>query len=252
MKIIAHRGDHTAHAENTLPAFQSAVDAHADGFEFDVRLTSDHVPVVFHYVTLMHTTGSGVVANYTYDDIRQLRVTHPETAAQYLIPTLRDVLEAFGGKTYLEIHVQSFSPETITEIGALLNEYPSIWDQAEITSFEPAVLLGFQNICPGLKTDFLFGRASEWMTLDIAAQIAVEKARLAKAHAVHFHPSQLSASVVDYMRKHGFEVHAWDINTQEQFDHITALGIEQFSTDNLSLFPHLLRKPGLSTGVHPF
>ena len=53
MKVIAHRGDHTIHPENTLPAFQAALDANAFGIEFDVRLTADLVPVVFHYFTLL-------------------------------------------------------------------------------------------------------------------------------------------------------------------------------------------------------
>jgi len=39
--VIAHRGEHLHHPENTLPAYQAAIDAGADFIEVDVRTTSD-------------------------------------------------------------------------------------------------------------------------------------------------------------------------------------------------------------------
>ena len=46
--IIAHRGASALAPENTLAAFQKAIDDGAEGIEFDVRLAKDGVPVVFH------------------------------------------------------------------------------------------------------------------------------------------------------------------------------------------------------------
>jgi glycerophosphoryl diester phosphodiesterase len=46
--VIAHRGEHLRHAENTLPAFQAAIDAGADYFECDVRTTADGRLVLMH------------------------------------------------------------------------------------------------------------------------------------------------------------------------------------------------------------
>ena len=45
---ISHRGEHLHHPENTLPAFQAAIDAGADYFELDVRTTSDGKLVLSH------------------------------------------------------------------------------------------------------------------------------------------------------------------------------------------------------------
>ena len=39
--VISHRGEHLQHPENTLPAYQAAIDAGADYFEVDVQTTSD-------------------------------------------------------------------------------------------------------------------------------------------------------------------------------------------------------------------
>ena len=48
-EIVAQRGIPTESPENTIPAFQKAIDLGADAVEFDVRLTSDNVPIVYHY-----------------------------------------------------------------------------------------------------------------------------------------------------------------------------------------------------------
>ena len=45
--IIGHRGASAIAPENTLAAFQRAIQVGADGIEFDVRLSKDGVPVVF-------------------------------------------------------------------------------------------------------------------------------------------------------------------------------------------------------------
>jgi glycerophosphoryl diester phosphodiesterase len=241
MKLIAHRGDHTKHPENTLPAFQAALDANVYGVEFDVRLTADNVPVVFHYFTLMGTTGTGIFADYDYDHIKTLRVLsedgQPGDQNDYRMPPLGEVLELFGGEMYLEIHIHPAAPEVIAVVGTMLNNHRSIWDSVEVTSYEPAILLGLQEFCRGITTDLLVPRSEDWMTPEIAARIAVEKARLARARAVHLHVSQLSPRTADYVRGNGLEIHCWDVNSLDTWNTIAALGIEQFTTDNIHRFP---------------
>ena len=95
--IIAHRGDLSTAPENTLPAFQRAWDAGADGVELDVRVTRDGKLVVFHDRTLERTSnGRGPVSNFTLTEIRSLDVGSwfgpafkGETA-----PTLDEVFES--------------------------------------------------------------------------------------------------------------------------------------------------------------
>src|SRR5947209_4506366 len=54
--VIAHRGEHLSHPENTIAAFQAAVDAGADFFELDVRTTSDGKFVLMHDSTVDRMT----------------------------------------------------------------------------------------------------------------------------------------------------------------------------------------------------
>ena len=68
--IIAHRGHVSAAPENTMPAFQEALDAGADGVELDVRITRDGQLVVFHDRRLERTSNvHGLLSQYTLADI---------------------------------------------------------------------------------------------------------------------------------------------------------------------------------------
>lgn len=98
---IAHRGASLAAPENTLAAFQLAIDSGYDYIELDVRLTRDGVPVIIHDRTLERTTGvAGYVHETDYADIRELDAGSwfaPEFADQR-IPTLEEALQLMSGK----------------------------------------------------------------------------------------------------------------------------------------------------------
>ena len=73
MKIFAHRGRHgSGVAENSLTAFQGAIDAGADGIETDIRVDADGVPILFHDRAL----GGAAVAGLRRDEIAA-RAGHP-------------------------------------------------------------------------------------------------------------------------------------------------------------------------------
>ena len=67
--ITAHRGYAAVAPENTMSAFEAAVNAGADACEFDVHMTLDGTLVVFHDDTIGRTTnGTGVLSELTYED----------------------------------------------------------------------------------------------------------------------------------------------------------------------------------------
>jgi glycerophosphoryl diester phosphodiesterase len=71
--VIGHRGASGAAPENTIAAFQAAVEQGADAIEFDVRLSSDGIPMVFHDPTLGRTTDrSDPVAALTAEALGRL------------------------------------------------------------------------------------------------------------------------------------------------------------------------------------
>jgi glycerophosphoryl diester phosphodiesterase len=236
-QIVAHRGVPSEYPENTIPAFQKAVESGADAVELDVRLTKDKVPVVYHYYYLDKTTSlPGPIFNYSYQQLSQVKFLNtPGDDDTLKIPTLRETLETIGGQIGLEIEIKGPEPECTTIIGEVLQDFRSIWGSMEITSYEVALLLNIKEQCPGITTDLLYPLSQPWMKLDVVAFEALHKARLAQARAVHLHPSQLSYEVVHFVRSGGVEIHAWDVNDEGALQACVEFEIPKVCTDNFEM-----------------
>jgi glycerophosphoryl diester phosphodiesterase len=227
VEIVAHRGAPGEWPENTLPAFERAIALGADNVELDVRLSRDGVPVVYHWTYLQElTTLSGPVFDYTASELRQAVFVgengrFPTTC---FIPTLDQLLAALGGRIGLEIELKGPEPEAAQQAAAVLLRNKGLWERIEVTSYEA---------CPGLATDLLFPRSEPWMGLDVVAYNAAQMGRLARATAVHLHPTQLFPQVVDRVRASGMAVHAWDVNDAAALQIAFDLGIPRLCTDRL-------------------
>ena len=101
---FAHRGSRVLWPENTMEAFQGAVDLGYRYIETDVQLTRDRVVVVFHDDTVDRLTNAdGRVRDWLYEDLAHLDAAwsfdaaagHPRRARGVGISTLHEVLTAF-------------------------------------------------------------------------------------------------------------------------------------------------------------
>jgi glycerophosphoryl diester phosphodiesterase len=235
-QIVAHRGAPIKAPENTMPAFQHAIELGADAIEFDVRLTSDHIPVIYHYFYLEELThASGSIFNFTYDQLQKIQFLEKSdnTTDNCKILTLDEVFETIGGQIGLEIEIKGPEPESSEIIGRVLNRFENLWNHIEITSYEPILLNTIRNQCPGITTNLLFPRSESWMKPDVIAYLAVQRSRLAKAEAIHLHPTQLSAETLSHIWKNGIHVHAWDVNDEYSLKKIVELNLPRICTDNL-------------------
>lgn len=71
--VAAHRGFSEKYPENTIPAFQAAIDLNVDQLEIDIRVTKDDHLVIIHDATVDRTTnGTGKVCDYTLEELRRL------------------------------------------------------------------------------------------------------------------------------------------------------------------------------------
>ena len=110
--VISHRGEHLHHPENTLPAFQAAIDAGADYFELDVRTTSDGKLVLSHDGSVSRrTNGKGDIGKMTFDEVRALDAgikSGPEFAGTK-VPTFDEALDLARGKIGIYVDVKNAS-----------------------------------------------------------------------------------------------------------------------------------------------
>jgi glycerophosphoryl diester phosphodiesterase len=237
-EIVAHRGVRFEEPENTLASFRRAIELGADAVEFDVRLTADHIPVVYHYYYLdQYTTGHGPIFLHTLEQLRGLRVLCPENpkAAEGGISTLEEVIEQIGGLIGMEIEIKGPEPEAPVLIGELLARYERLWPSMEVISFVPALLLEFRRVCPGIPVDWLCPVSESWMKMDVTAYQAAHLARLAKARAVHLQAAQLSAEGIALISSFGLQIHTWDVNDRAALERIRQFGIPRVCTDQVRL-----------------
>ncbi len=154
--VIGHRGASAEAPENTLPAFQRAVEEGADALELDVQVTADDVAVVLHDLTLDRTTGaSGPIALRRWDELRDVdagyRFTTDGAAFPFRgkgvrIPALIEVLAAFPDVPLLiEIKVpeaQRAVLRAIAEAGAVDRCVVASEHWQALTECEPPYLRG--------------------------------------------------------------------------------------------------------------
>jgi glycerophosphoryl diester phosphodiesterase len=101
---IAHRGEHLAHAENTIPAFEEAIRVGADFIEVDVRTSVDGKLVLSHDATVDRcTNGKGRVAEMTFEQLEAL------DAGGAKIPSFDQVLDLARGKIGIYVDVKNAS-----------------------------------------------------------------------------------------------------------------------------------------------
>jgi glycerophosphoryl diester phosphodiesterase len=115
---ISHRGEHLHHPENTIPAFQAAIDAGADFIEVDVRTTADGRLVLMHDATVDRcTNGHGEVARMTFEEIRRLDagVRSGPAFAGIRVPSFEEALAMARGKIGVYIDAKSISARDLVD-----------------------------------------------------------------------------------------------------------------------------------------
>jgi glycerophosphoryl diester phosphodiesterase len=160
--IIAHRGASATAPENTLAAFRAAIDAGADGVEFDVQLASDGVPVVIHDTTLKRTAGVDKrVADLTSAELGTADVGSwfGLQFAGEAVPTLEQTLQLLSdhdGPIYIELkcELDNFRPLVAAVCDQIRSA--SILPQIIVKSFRLAAIPEVRRLLPGVRTAALF------------------------------------------------------------------------------------------------
>ncbi len=121
VRIVAHRGAMADRPENTMAAFQRALELGADVVEVDVRTSSDGRLFVLHDSTLDRTTdGSGNPSDHTLQELRRLDAGSwfaPRYSFE-IIPSLREVLKWGGDRTVILLDLKESGREFTEAVAA--------------------------------------------------------------------------------------------------------------------------------------
>lgn len=214
----AHRGlfDNKSNApENSLNAIRKAVDA-GYGIEFDIQLSKDNIPVIFHDASLKRVCGiDGRVWDYTCEELQKIKLADSDQT----IPTLAEVLKVVDGRVPLIIEYKMDGVDTkVCELGnELLKDYKGLYC---IESFHPFAVRWYKKHRPDIvrgqiSMDFKrHGRNQficEFMT-HLLTNFITRPDFIAYCHQ---DADKLSRRVC---RKLGALSVAWTIKSQEQYE----------------------------------
>jgi glycerophosphoryl diester phosphodiesterase len=214
MLIIGHRGARALEPENTLRALRRGM-ACADLVEVDVRLTKDGIPVAIHDATVDRTTdGTGPVKGYTIEDLKRLDAGEGET-----IPTLREVLDLVYGQAGLVAEIKEPGTEAVI-VSALMDRMP---ERLFLVSFHPGSVAMAKKLLPGVPAGLIYSQE----TAD-----PVDLARSVQADLILPRWDLLSREAVERAHNAGLLVVPWTLNTEDDIEAATRLGVDGIASDD--------------------
>lgn len=221
MLKIAHRGAKAYEPENTLQAFQKALDLNSDGIELDVHLSADEDIIVIHDETIDRTTnGKGLVNDFTLAELKSFLID-----GKNQIPTLNEVFALVDKKCLINIELKGLG--TPSKVVSLIEQYISEknWNYNHfiISSFDWNMLQETST----LNSKIAIGVLTE-ENLDTALAFA-EKI---KAKAIHPDFNLLNEENVRQIQEKGFLVLPWTVNTKEDIQKVKSFKVNGIISDN--------------------
>lgn len=228
-KVWAHRGASGYAPENTLDAFQKAVEMGADGIELDVQMTKDGELVVIHDETIERVSdGKGWVKDYTYNELKQFNFnkTHSEYEKEE-IPTLEQVYLLIK-PTNLMINVEIktgivFYPE-IEERVLELTDRLGMKDRVIYSSFNHYTVRKIKELDPEAKTGMLYEDGIV-DAVDYAADVL---------HADALHPADFNVwypGFLERCRERKRLLHVWTVNEEKDMRQLCEAGVDALITN---------------------
>lgn len=227
MLVVAHRGYSSKAPENTMAAFELALEAGSDGLELDVHLTKDGKVIVIHDHTLERTSnGTGIVEQYTLAELQQLDAGSwfsPDYKGERL-PSLREVCELVKDKDILfnvELKAALGFEQLNYKVAELLDEY-ELNEKTVISSFNHYALVHFKQIRPHVRTGILYSAAlvNPW-----------EYAKSIGATALHPNHKTIIPEIVSGAQQNGMMVNPWTVDAPEDIERMKLAKIDSIITN---------------------
>lgn len=232
--IFAHRGA-SAHApENTIAAFELALAQQADAIELDVKLSSDGYVVVHHDPTLDRTTsGKGPLKNMTLAELKKLDAGSffSEKFKGELVPTLEDVFEAVGKRTFINIELTNYKTprDELVETVCMLTKKHKMQKSVMFSSFFASNLSKARSYLPDVPRGLLAldGFLGSW-----ARSFGFAFGKYQALHPFIKDMTQQEAARVHRLNR---RVHVWTVNDEQDMRRLFGWGVDGIFTDDPQL-----------------
>jgi len=236
---LGHKGASHDAPENTLAAFRLANAQGADGYELDVQLSRDGVPVVIHNFTVdAATDGSGPVSQLTLEELKRLDAGakfSPESQEER-IPTLAEVFDVMEPHmtVNVELKTASLGDNDLENVVIRLICERGLQKQVILSSFNPFSLLRVRRRAPGLKVGLLYAP-------DLPLVLRRAWFRLViRPDAMHPDYHMIDAAYMAWARTHGYQVNTWTVDDPEDMRRLAAMGVSAIITNRPDVLKRVL------------
>lgn len=223
MIVLGHRGGrgHGWPAENSLEAFQRAIDEGAAGVELDVRLCASGEPVVLHDPSLARATGGA--------DARPVHAVRrgdlPRLAGGAAVPDLEAALDLLRGRI-VNVEVKADVPARaplVRAVARAIARAPGA--EVVVSSFDPSIVLAFAALAPRVPRAMLVGARTP--RLAVGLPLVLRRAIV----AAHLDDAVLTAPRAARLGRAGLRVVGWTVNDPERARALAELGVAWLITD---------------------
>lgn len=230
--VTSHRGYSAVAPENTLPAFEAAINAGADCAELDVQMTKDGVVMLTHDTNLKRVTGKDAnIYNLTYEEVRALDAGS-FFGAEYAgtkIPTLQEVLDLCKGKIRLNIEIKpnDASPTLEAETARLIVDNGWV-DDCVVTSLSYDSLVKVKEAAPQIRCGYIMAvGVGNYYDLPAADFFSVES-------------TFITSGMVQQLHLRGKTVSAWTIDRESDAERMKDLGVDDIITGDPPMVQRVL------------
>lgn len=233
--VWAHRGASGYAPENTLAAFEKAVELGADGVELDIQLTKDDEIVVIHDEKIDRTSdGEGWVKDYTLEELRGFNYNRTKPEYEHAdIPTMREVFELLKPTNLfinIEIKTGVFFYEKIEEKILALTKEMDMEDRVCYSSFNHYTVKRIHELKPDAEVGFLY------------ADGPIDMPSYGEKHGGNaLHPALYNLQYDGFIKEckeKGLKLNVWTVNEKEHMQLCCKYGVNAIITN----YPDIARE----------
>ena len=232
--IFAHRGASVHAPENTLAAFELALEQGADAIELDAKLSADGHVVVIHDASVDRTTGAhGRVKDMSLAELRMLSAGNFFSGhfSSEKIPMLEEVFESLGKKLFINVELTNYSTprDHLVESVCILVKKFNLQKQVLFSSFYASNLSKARSYLPAVPCGLLAfpGLLGAW----------ARSFGFAFGKYAALHPNLVDVTREQIQRVHRLKgrVHVWTVNQEADIRRLFGWGVDAIFTDDPAL-----------------
>ncbi len=239
--VIAHRGASGVAPENTMAAFERAVEMGADMIELDVHATKDGQIVVIHDAVLDRTTTGSVRGSVVWRPLEEIKTLDAGSwkGAEFAgekVPTLHEVLSTFKGRTkvLIEIKAKGIEDKVVEIIRETKTE-----DDVIIQSFDVEAVRRCRNLLPQVPAGVLFSAPLLFGKSSFGEKV-ISTALDVNADFVAVDQGGVTPELVGMARENGLGVFVWTVNKTKDMTKMIQLGVDGIITNHPDVLIGLL------------